>query len=70
MLPRALGLPRDPVAAAERLADALLESERGRISTGRVNGRRFAFGAGIGIDAEAVRRIDERGPLAGGRAAR
>ena len=35
------------------------------ISTGRVNGRRFGFGAGIGIDAEAVRRIDERGRAAG-----
>jgi diacylglycerol kinase family enzyme len=61
VLPRALGLPRDPVAAAERLADALLENRTRTISTGRVNGRRFGFGAGIGIDAEAVRRIDERG---------
>ena len=61
VLPRALGLPRDPVAAAERLAEALLENRTRTISTGRVNGRRFGFGAGIGIDAEAVRRIDERG---------
>jgi diacylglycerol kinase family enzyme len=61
VLPRALGLPRDPVAAAERLAVALLEERTRTISTGRVNGRRFGFGAGIGIDAEAVRRIDERG---------
>jgi diacylglycerol kinase family enzyme len=61
VLPRALGLPRDSVAAAERLADALLENRTRTISTGRVNGRRFGFGAGIGIDAEAVRRIDERG---------
>jgi diacylglycerol kinase family enzyme len=61
VLPRALGLPRDPVEAAERLADALAEDRTRLISTGRVNGRRFAFGAGIGIDAEAVRRIDERG---------
>jgi diacylglycerol kinase family enzyme len=61
VLPRALGLPRDPVRAAEQLAEAL---DRGRtrvMSTGRVNGRRFAFSAGIGIDAEAVRRIDARG---------
>jgi diacylglycerol kinase family enzyme len=26
-----------------------------------VNGRRFAFSAGVGIDAEAVRRVDEMG---------
>jgi diacylglycerol kinase family enzyme len=61
VLPRALGLPRDPVEAAERLADALARDRTRRISTGRVNGRRFAFNAGIGVDAEAVRRIDEQG---------
>jgi len=61
VLPRALGLPRDPVEAAEQLAEALAQDRTRRISTGRVNGRRFAFSAGIGLDAEAVRRIDERG---------
>ena len=61
VLPRALGLPRDPLEAAERLADALARDRTRRISTGRVNGRRFAFNAGIGVDAEAVRRIDEQG---------
>jgi diacylglycerol kinase family enzyme len=61
VLPRALGLPRDPVEAAERLAEALVQGRTRHISTGRVNGRRFAFNAGIGLDAEAVRRIDERG---------
>jgi diacylglycerol kinase family enzyme len=61
VLPRALGLPRDPVEAAERLADALVQGRTRHISTGRVNGRRFAFNAGIGLDAEAVRRIDELG---------
>jgi diacylglycerol kinase family enzyme len=57
VLPRALGLPRDPVAAARRLA---MGHER-RIALGRANGRRFTFSCGIGIDAEAVRRIDARG---------
>jgi diacylglycerol kinase family enzyme len=61
VLPRALGLPRDAVEAAECIADALARDRTRRISTGRVNGRRFAFSAGIGLDAEAVRRIDERG---------
>jgi diacylglycerol kinase family enzyme len=61
VLPRALGLPRDPVEAAKQLADALEHDRTRLISTGRVNGRRFAFSAGIGLDAEAVRRIDERG---------
>jgi diacylglycerol kinase family enzyme len=67
VLPRALGLPRDPVEAAERIADALAHDRTRRISTGRVNGRRFAFSAGIGLDAEAVRRIDERGRSPEGR---
>jgi diacylglycerol kinase family enzyme len=57
VLPRALGLPRDPVEAAQRIASG----EPRRISLGRVNGRRFGFAAGIGIDAEAVRRLDVRG---------
>jgi diacylglycerol kinase family enzyme len=67
VLPRALGLPRDAVEAAERLADALEQDRTRRISTGRVNGRRFAFNAGIGIDAEAVRRIDVLGRSPDGR---
>jgi diacylglycerol kinase family enzyme len=57
VLPRALGLPGDPVRAAERLAQGRTK----RISVGRVNGRRFAFSAGIGIDAEAIRRLEARG---------
>src|SRR5512133_934677 len=67
VLPRALGLPRDPGEAAEQLADALAHGRTRKISTGRVNGRRFAFSAGIGLDAEAVRRIDERGRSPEGR---
>jgi len=45
VLPRALGLPRDPVRAAGQLADALAEGRSRTISLGRVNGRRFAFAA-------------------------
>src|SRR5207248_1218630 len=43
VLPRALGLPAEPVAAARRL----MTVRSRRISLGRVNGRRFAFSAGI-----------------------
>ncbi len=63
VLPRALGLGRDPVAAA-RLAASGVERA---IGLGRVNGRRFSFNAGVGLDAELVRRIDERGRAADGR---
>jgi diacylglycerol kinase family enzyme len=61
VLPRALGLPADPVEAARHLADAIEQGRTRRISVGRVNGRRFAFNAGVGLDAEAVRRVDEMG---------
>jgi diacylglycerol kinase family enzyme len=48
VLARALGVPRDPAAA---------RTQR-RISLGRVNGRRFGFASGIGVDSEAVRELD------------
>jgi diacylglycerol kinase family enzyme len=61
VLPRALGLPRDPVAAARQLAEALIVGRSRRISLGRVNGRRFAFAGGVGLPAEVVRRVDGLG---------
>jgi diacylglycerol kinase family enzyme len=61
VLPRVLGLPRSLDEAAERLCDALEEGSTRSIALGTVNGRRFTFAAGIGIDAEIVKRIDERG---------
>lgn len=67
VLSRALGLPPDPVAAARKLAGALTEMRTRRITLGRVNGRRFAFSAGLGLDAEAVRRVDRMGRALDGR---
>jgi diacylglycerol kinase family enzyme len=61
VLPRALGLPNDPVAAARQLAEALEQMRVRRITVGRVNGRRFGFSAGVGLDAAAVRRVDDMG---------
>jgi diacylglycerol kinase family enzyme len=67
VLSRALGLSADPEEAARRLAEALEERRTRRISVGRVNGRRFAFAAGLGLDAAAVRRVDEKGRANGRR---
>jgi diacylglycerol kinase family enzyme len=77
VLPRALGLPRDPVACARRLAAA---PRRRRIALGRVTfvpvgagndgpsvSRRFTFCAGVGLDAELVRAVDRRGRTSGRR---
>lgn len=61
VLSRALGLPKNPAAAARRLADSIRTKRTRRITVGRVNGRRFAFAAGVGLDAEAVRRVDRMG---------
>ncbi|HEY3462749.1 MAG TPA: diacylglycerol kinase family protein [Gaiellaceae bacterium] len=67
VLSRALGLPPDPVGAANALASALATGRTRRITVGRVNGRRFAFSAGVGLDAEAVRRVDALGRRADGK---
>jgi diacylglycerol kinase family enzyme len=63
VLPRALGLGREATAAARLVGRGATR----RIGLGRVNGRRFAFNAGIGFDAELVRRIDEQGRADDGR---
>ena len=63
VLPRALGLPRDPVAAARQLAAGRTR----RIGLGRANGRRFGFAGGVGLDAELIRRMDARGRSADGK---
>jgi diacylglycerol kinase family enzyme len=64
VLPRALGLPRDAAETARRIAGG---SRSRRIAVGRVNGRRFGFSCGIGLDAEVVRAVDELGRRDDGR---
>jgi diacylglycerol kinase family enzyme len=67
VLSRALGLSANPVVAARQVLEALQQRRTRRITLGRVNGRRFAFNAGIGLDAEAVRRVDAMGRSADGK---
>ena len=64
VLARALGIPRQPVAAAQQL---VRDARPRRIAVGRVNGHRFGFACGIGIDAEVVRAVDELGRRPDGR---
>ena len=61
VLPRALGLPGGIEDCATRLCAALAESSIRSVTLGTLNGRRFTFAAGVGLDAEIVQRIDERG---------
>jgi diacylglycerol kinase family enzyme len=58
---RALGLPREARPAARAVAGAILHDRARRVTLGSVNGRRFTFAAGIGVDAELVRRVDALG---------
>jgi diacylglycerol kinase family enzyme len=55
---RSLGIARDPVVATSELLDALRAGRSRRIGLGRVDDRWFTFTAGLGIDADAVRRVE------------
>src|SRR5438094_1699070 len=61
VFPRALGVAREPAAAAASIADALREGRLRSISLGRVNGRRLLFSYGLGFDGEAILTIDTLG---------
>jgi diacylglycerol kinase family enzyme len=54
---RALGIPRDPIEATGELLEALRAGHSRRLGLGRVDERWFTFTAGLGIDADAVRRV-------------
>jgi diacylglycerol kinase family enzyme len=56
---RALGMARDPVVATSELLDALRANRSRQIGLGRVDDRWFTFTAGLGIDADAVRRVEK-----------
>ena len=57
---RAIGLPADPVEATSHLLDAVREGRRRTIGLGRVDERWLTFCAGMGLDAEVVKRVEER----------
>jgi diacylglycerol kinase family enzyme len=56
---RQLGLPRKPIAAAAVLASALRTRSSRAVGLGVANGRMFTFSAGMGLEAEATRVVDE-----------
>lgn len=62
---RTIGLPNDPVTAAESLVDGLADPEQclRPIGLGRVNGRFFCFHTGVGYDAAVVRAVESRASL-------
>jgi diacylglycerol kinase family enzyme len=60
VLARALGLPRDPVEATGALLEAIRHGTTRTIGLGRANDRFFTFGAGLGLDADVVGRVEAR----------
>lgn len=59
---RALGLPRDPVAAAR----ALITARPRRIDVGEVNGRYFLTISGVGFDGEVAQQVNAWPKVFGG----
>jgi diacylglycerol kinase family enzyme len=53
-----LGIPRDPVEATAFVASHLRSSTGTRINVAKLNDRYFLFNAGMGLDAETVRRVE------------
>lgn len=58
VLAGALGMPREPGAAAERLAGLLHSGVERRITLGRAGDRWFAVNAGLGIDGEVIHAME------------
>lgn len=58
VMARSLGLPRDPVEATAVISHRLSSGTRRRINAGRIGERYFLFSAGMGLDAEVVRRVE------------
>jgi diacylglycerol kinase family enzyme len=60
---RTLGMPNDPVAAAEQLARGIDAGDLRPIGLGRANGRFFCFHVGIGFDAAVVDAVERHASL-------
>jgi diacylglycerol kinase family enzyme len=55
---RTLGIPSDVVDATEHLLRLADDFHPWRVDVGRVNGRHFVFGSGVGLDASIVERVE------------
>jgi diacylglycerol kinase family enzyme len=58
VMARSLGVPRDPVDATAFVASHLRSDTKRRVNVGRANDRYFVFSAGMGLDAEVVKRVE------------
>ena len=60
---RILGVPNDPVPAADLMADAIKRESTRRVGLGSVNRRYFCFHTGVGFDAAVVGRVERQATL-------
>jgi diacylglycerol kinase family enzyme len=60
VLARSIGFPNHPVRATSLLAEAIVERRTACINLATVDERIFMFAAGVGLDAEVVKRIERR----------
>lgn len=58
VIARSLGVPRDPVEATSFMASHIRSGTTRVINLGKLNNRYFLFCAGVGLDAEVVRRVE------------
>lgn len=58
VLARSFGIPTDPVEATAFVAQRLRDNMRRRINVGKLDERYFLFAAGMGLDAEVVKRVE------------
>src|SRR5216117_3223236 len=62
VLVRALGLPTDPVESTGILIARALDEVSTKLHLGRADGRYFAVNCGAGVDAAAMKRLDDKFP--------
>ncbi len=60
VLARSVGYPNHPVRATSKLAEAIVERRTRRINLATVDERVFMFSAGVGLDGEIVKRMEQR----------
>jgi diacylglycerol kinase family enzyme len=60
VMARSVGIPDDVGEAAAYLASCIDSGSTRRVNVGRIGERYFLFGAGIGLDAEVIRSVEDR----------
>lgn len=60
VFPRVIGIPQDPLEATGALTEAVRSGRTRLVNLGRADERLFLFSAGLGLDAEVLRRVEQQ----------